>query len=530
MSSTAARPGFFARAARVLRPGHEHSAYSATLLLIVAQIASRGMGYLREAYVAWAFGAGGRTDAFYAAFQLPDLLYYFVAGTAISSTFVPIYTRYIAEGREQDADRVLSVILTTVLAVFSAAVVLAEIFAPVLVHAFFPGYDAEKLALCVRLTRILLPMQLFFFVGGIFSAVLLARRQFLVPAITPIIYTLGIILGGVLLSSRVGMAGLAIGAVAGAFAGPFLINAIGAARTGVRVRPQFDLRNEGFREWLRISIPLMLGVSLGTADEWIMRWFASHDEGAITLLSYAKRLFNFPYGVLGLAIGTASMTFFSRLFSEKKLADFGRATNAAVYRAAAASFLVSAWLIAAAVPAFDLAMRRGQLTFGHSQQSALYFAIFSASLAFWTAQTLYARAFYATRDTLTPMLAATGLTVASIPLFAVMFRAWGIAGLAIASDVGIAAQTLVLAWLLARRGLVRAGELNWTELGKALLTAAAAAALGIFVARAAPLDGSHLADLKSLALVTTTWGAAVAAGLWLTRSELPRVLLRRSSS
>jgi len=527
MEATAARPGFFARAVRVLRPGHEHSPYSATLLLIVAQIASRLFGYLREAYIASAFGAGRSTDAFYAAFQLPDLLYYFVAGTAISSTFVPIYTRYLAEERHQEAQRVLSIIITVMLTAFAALIVLGEIFASPLVQKFFPGFGGAELQLCVRLTRILLPMQLFFYVGGILSAVLLSKRLFLIPAVTPIIYTLGIIAGGVLLSARFGITALAVGAVAGAFLGPFLINAIGASRTGVRVRPSFDIRDPGFREWVRIAVPLMLGVSLGSADEWIMRWFASHDAGAITLLNYAKRLFNVPYGVLGLAIAAASMTFFSRLFSEKRLEEFGRTTNASIYRAAAASFLVSAWLVAAALPAFDLAMRRGRLTFADSQQSALYFAIFSASLAFWTAQTLYARAFYSTRDTLTPMLAATALTAATLPLFVVLFRTLGVAGLALASDIGIAAQTVVLAWLLARRQLVPVSGLNWGELAKALATAAGAGTLGIFVARAVPLDGSRLADLKSLALVTVTWGAAVAAGLWITRSELPRVLLRR---
>ena len=95
---------------------------------------------------------------------------------------------------------------------------------------------------------------------------------------------------------------------------------------------------------------------------------------------------------------------------------------------------------------------------------------------------------------------------------------------------GIAAQTLVLGWLLARRGLVPTSTMKWAELAKALLVAAIAALLGVLVARVVPLDGSRIADVESLALVTLTWGAAVAGGLWLTRSELPRVLMARKPS
>ena len=101
---------------------------------------------------------------------------------------------------------------------------LAEIFAPLVHHWWFDGFDAEKAALCVQLTRILLPAQLFFFAGGVFGAVLLVRKQFSVQAVAPLIYNLGTIVGGVLLVKRIGVSSLAIGTVAGAFFGPFLLN------------------------------------------------------------------------------------------------------------------------------------------------------------------------------------------------------------------------------------------------------------------------------------------------------------------
>src|SRR5207248_2658681 len=194
--SMAMRAGVLRRVFRNLSPSHQHTALGATILLIGTQLLSRLIGYLREAYIAYAFGAGAQTDAYVAAFQLPDYLYYIVAGGAASITFVSIYTRYLAEDRERDADRVFSTVLTAMVLVLGALIIVGEIFTWQIDRWIFPGFSAEQLRLCVRLTRILLPMQLFFYVGGVVSAVLLSHRLFLIPALAPIFYTLSIIAGG----------------------------------------------------------------------------------------------------------------------------------------------------------------------------------------------------------------------------------------------------------------------------------------------------------------------------------------------
>src|SRR5260370_10029017 len=165
--------------------------------------------------------------------------------------------------------------------------------------------------------------------------------MFLLPALGGIFYNVFIILGGVLLASRFGIASLAYGALAGGIVGPFLINAIGARRAGMRYQPSFEISNPGFREWVRLSIPLMLGVSLVAADEWIMRYFASGLAGDITRLNYAKRLFAVPIAVLGQASAQASLPFFARLFGERKKTDFAGIGNTSGHPAAAASRLPS---------------------------------------------------------------------------------------------------------------------------------------------------------------------------------------------
>jgi putative peptidoglycan lipid II flippase len=519
---------------RFFRPSHQHSAFSATLLLISAVMASRVIGYARDAYIAWAYGAGGATDAYVAAFTLPDFLNYIVAGGAASITFISIYTRFLAEKRYEDAQKTFSIIITVMTAVMIVGTIVMEIFTPQFVRWFVKGFSPDKVDLCVHLTRILLPAQIFFYVGGVVAAVLLSHRLFLFPAFGPLLYNVFIILGGVVGGHRFGIASLAYGALIGSLAGPFLASVIGAAKIGTGYRPSFDVSNPAFREWVKLSVPLMLGFSLVTVDDWILRHYASSGVGDITRLTFAKRLFAVPIAVLGQATGQASLPFFARLFNEKKLQEFADTVNDSVYRVSAASLLATGWMMVAALPLIDLVYRRGKFSFADTQTSAIYFFWFSLSLVLWSAQGLYARAFYAAGDTLTPMTAVTLITIASLPIYAFLFHTFGVIGLAWASDIGIGINLIALAALLNYRGLVPLGGLRWKELGKAILVAIVAGVISFEVSKALPLTGvghgSRLSDVLQLALVSITWAAAAAAGLWLLKSELPRELRRRRAA
>ncbi|HUB01976.1 MAG TPA: murein biosynthesis integral membrane protein MurJ [Terriglobales bacterium] len=515
------------RLLRFFRPSHQHTALSATLLLMSTITLSRVIGYVREAYIAYAFGAGQQTDAYVAAFTLPDWLNYIVAGGSAAITFIAIYTRFVAENRKEEAQKTFSIVITVMTTVLVIGTIIAEIFTPQFTGWMFHGFNPRQLDLCIHLTRILLPAQIFFYVGGVVSAVLLSHRLFLFPAFGPLLYNVFIIGGGVIGGRQFGIASLAYGALVGSVVGPFLINAIGAAQIGTGYRPSFDIKNPAFREWVRLSIPLMLGVSLVAADDWILRYFASSGIGDIARLNFAKRLFAVPIAILGQAAGQASLPFFTRLYGEKKFEEFAATVNASVYRITAASLLMTGGMVAMALPVVDLVYRRGSFTFADSQSTALYFLWFSLSLAMWSSQALYARAFYASGNTLTPMVASSLITIASLPMYKLLFHTFSVTGLAVASDLGIAANTIVIALLLHIRGMVPLGGLNWKELGKSALTGAVSAVLSYEVIKGVALNGSRKGDLMAVALGSLTWAAAVAAGLWLLRSELPGDLRRK---
>ena len=521
----------------MLRPSHAHTAFTATLLLMASTFLSRIIGLVRVKYIVWLFGRGMEADALNAAFVLPDILV--LSGRRRCFHHLCHHPYPLSRnGAGGGGSRYLWVILTTMYLVLGGAIVLAELVAPWFIHWMFPGFGAEKAALCVMLTRILLPAQLCFFAGGVFGAVLLVRKQFSVQAVAPLIYGLGTIVGGLLLVRRIGVSSLAIGTVAGAFLGPFLLNWIFARRAGARYQPILDWHDQVLRDWVRLSLPLMAGISLVTADNWIIAHFASTTSGAVSLMSYAKQLFTAPMAVLAQAAGAASMPFFASLWSQQRRYEFPVGVADSVSRVAALGLLAASGMLALGQPMIDLVYTGGRFSAVDSRQCAAYFAVFSISLFLWSAQAIYARAFYAAQNTFVPMAAATIVTVVSLPIYAAFYHWQGAMGLAVASDIGIALQTGTIAVLLHNRHMVSLASLDFAELGRCLLAALASGVLAWMVIWGIGGLLDYLvhpqvnAQLRWIDLGQIVAGAAVWLGvaLWVLEkagSALPRVMIRR---
>jgi putative peptidoglycan lipid II flippase len=508
------------------------------VVLMASAFLSRIIGLVRVKYIVWLFGKGVEADAFNAAFVLPDMISYFLVGGAASITFVTILTHYREQGREEEGERSLSVILTTMYLVLGTAIVLAEIFAPWYVHWWFDGFDAQKAAMCVSLTRILLPAQLCFFAGGVFGAVLLVRKQFSVQAVTPLIYGLGTIVGGLLLQGRIGVSSLAIGTVAGAFFGPLLLNAIFARRAGTHYRVILDWRDEGLREWVRLSLPLMAGVSLVTADGWIIGHFASKIGGGVSLMSYAKQLFSAPMAMLAQAAGAASMPFFASMWSQQKRYEFAVGVADSVSRVTSLGLLAASGMVALGQPMIDLVFTGGRFSHADAALCSTYFAVFSVSMFLWSAQAIYARAFYAAGNTFVPMVAGTAVTIVSLPVYYVLYHLCGAVGLAIASNIGIALQTVTIALLLHRRHMVSLASLDYEEMARCVLAALAGSfavwlvvwAIRELIARVAGASlqaQTRWIDVAVLLAGTAVWLVTIKIVLEKTGSALPRVALKR---
>lgn len=493
---------------------------------MVSNLLSGLLGLVRTKYISHIFGAGAATDAYNAAFQLPDMISYFLVGGVGSATLVTMLTRFREAGDQEGEDRTLSAVLNAMLIVLVAAVVVAELAAPAYVHSFFPRFDEQRMRLCVNLTRLLLPAQIFFFTGGVFNARLLARKIFLYQAVSPLIYTLGIIFGAVAWSGKIGVYSLPAGVLLGVVLGPGLLTAIGAFRNGLHYTPVFSLRHPAFREWLRLNLPLMLGFTLGMADKWILSYFASADLGGISRLTVAKSTFNAPLQVIGAAAGAASLPFFASLYAQKREYDFSASVARSVSRLMAVGAIVAAWMIALAPWVLDL-YRGGSFARTDAAETAQYFVIFSVTLGIWSAQGIYARAFYAAGNARTPLIAGTIVTLLSLPVYWGLFHTLGTKGLSLASDLGMLTYTVVLAVLLHTKRLVSLAHLEWGEFARAAAAAVAAYAVTWLVVRRFGAATTHGRDVLVIAVGSVIWGVVIAGVLVASGSKLPKQLLKR---
>ena len=457
----------------------------AALIMTGSVALSRVVGYLRDAIIAARHGATAQTDAYFASFTLPDLMNYMVAGGALSITFIPIFSAHLSRGREEDGWETFSLVATTIGVFLTGAVILGEIYTEGLVRWLVPEFSPEQIAVTAHLTRIVLPAQLAFYWGGLIQATILSRERFAPVALVPLVYNCCIILGGLVLGPLVGIAGFSWGALAGAVLGAFALP-LYVQRRHLRYRFVFSLRDPRLLEFVRLSLPVMLGFSLVTVDEWVSRYFGSGlAHGTISWLNNARRLMLVPIAVLGQAAGQATLPFLARLFAEGRREEMDQVFRRALSIVLFATLAAAAWMALLALPVVRLAFEHGAYTAQDSARTAQMLVLFAVGIPAWAAQAIAARAFYAMKNTLTPMLVSTGAVVATLPLYRWLSGEMAHEGLALSTSAGMMATAVATLWALRRSArFLRVGALLASSARAAVAVAVAAAttwAIGLAV-------------------------------------------------
>ncbi|HEY5657809.1 MAG TPA: murein biosynthesis integral membrane protein MurJ [Myxococcota bacterium] len=455
------------------------------ILLAASVLLSRVLGYLRDAVLAWRIGASVEADAYFAAFMLPDLLNHFLAGGALTIAFIPFYTKVRSGSGQEAAERFLSVILGTLGALTVLVTVLLWVCADALVALQFPRFTPEAQALTARLTRILLPAQIFFVMGGVIRGALMAHGRFATQALAPILYNLGIIVGGVALGGLMGAEGFAWGALAGAVVGPFLAPLLEAARAGEpRIRLRVAPFDRAFLRYLVLALPLILGVSLLTVDEWYDRWFgALFAPGTVAHLTYARRLMLLPVGIVGQAIATAALPLLSHLWSEGRREEMNRTLLETLRVGLGLALFATGAFFVFADPLVTLLYERGRFAAEDTVRVVALLRIFAFAIPAWIVQQIAVRSFYARGDTWRPMLLATGIAAPAAALYWLLGIRYGPRGLAAAGVIGMSASALATL-LLAKR---LHGSPPLRPLFSALLRTTGATVFAAFVAQVGAL-------------------------------------------
>jgi len=489
------------------------------LALVIGQV----IGLVRSILVARAFGAGPELDAFFAANRVPDTIFALLAGGALSSAFIPTFTAFLSKDDKRSAWRLASAVANLLVLILTLLAGLAAIFAPQIVrYALASGFsskDPALVTLTVNLLRIQLVAAVFFGLGGLAMGILNSHQIFLIPALTPSMYQLGLIFGILVLSPRMGIYGLAYGVVIGAAL--YLLLQI---PTLLKQRGSYTLtlglNNPAVGEVIQLMGPRLLGVAVVYLNFWVNTWLASFmPEGSVTGISFGFALMLMGQVTIAQSIATAAMPTFATQYALGKMDEIRLSLAATLRGVLLLSLPASLGLILLRTPIITAIYQHGNFDASSTQLVAWALLWYAVGLVGHSLLEVLARAFYAMHDTKTPVLvgaAAMSLNVALSFTFSEMFTRLGWmphGGLALANSLATALEAATLLVLMRKRLKGIEGRQVARGFGLfALMTLVMSLALGAWMQFAGPYP-AWLTSLGGVAVGGVVYGL----GIWALR-------------
>lgn len=393
----------------------------AASIVVVAFIASRLLGVVRDAVINYYFDIDSiGANAYFIASRFPETIFYIIAGGALGSAFIPTFSAYFVRNDEPGGWRLFSAVSNLVVITTTVVAGLTAVFAPQILRLFYPDLLASEPgieAAAVPLMRVMLISPVIFGVSGVMMSALNARQHFLLPAVAPIVYNLGIIFGAVLFAPDV--MGLAYGTVGGAL-GHLLIQLPALRQKKAHYSPIVSVSDPGVRQVIRLMAPRVLGLSFGQLNHLLMQFLAqSMPIGSIPALGLAWRIMIMPQGIIGQALGIAAFPTFSTLAAQGSLAEMRRILAGTLRLIAFLSLPATVLLVILRRPIVSVLFERGQFGAESTTLLAWVLLFYSFSLLGLAAIEIISRAFYALEDTVTPVV------VGALQLGAMwLFGAW----------------------------------------------------------------------------------------------------------
>jgi putative peptidoglycan lipid II flippase len=493
--------------------GSQRRVARAASVVMAAFALSGVLGLVRQVVIGAQFGTSADLDAYQAAARVSELVFMVLVGGALGSAFIPTFTRHLVAGSKRAAWRLASAVLNLAVCGLTVLSLLISLFAPFLVRTVIaPGFPADQQALTVHLLRLLLVAPAVFGASAVAMAVLNAYQHFLLPSLAPSVYNVSLIGGALLLGERMGVEGLAIGSVVGAFL-HLLVQVPALVRRGARYSASLGLTSQDVREVARLMVPRVVGASITQVNFVVNNSLASAmGEGAVSAINYAWLLMLLPQGIFAQAVATAAFPTFADQEARGERAEM-RSTLAATLRGIfLCSVPASVGLIVLGRPLVGLLFERGAFEAGSTEAVAWALVLYAVGLVGHAGVEIAARAFYALRDTFTPVWVGGVAVAVNIALSLALppfFEGVGWpahAGLALASSLAALAQ---LGGLLS---LLR-GRLGGLE-GRAILSSLARTVLAALGMGLLLLGWRTALQGRSLLLIGAG-GVAVGGGAYL---------------
>ena len=460
---TPAKPG-----SRTADSKHESLVRSAGVVS-AAVFLSRITGLIREIALARLFGAGQVYDAFLLGFRIPNLTRDLFAEGALSSAFVPIFTKYLSTKGKQEAAELSNLVATALLLVVGVLCVLGMIFSPALVSMLAPGFAAVpgKFELAVKLTRIMFPFLLLVALAAQAMGILNACNQFGVPALSSTFFNIGSLGFGLVLGYLVGprigfspIEGMAYGVVLGG-AWQLFWQMPSLLRLGFAFRPRFNLSHPGLRNILKLMGPAIVGNASVQVNVMVNTNFASSItdaaghviNGPVSWLGYAFRFMQLPLGLFGVAIASATLPSASRSAASGDMNEFRNTLGRSLGTIFLLTIPSSVGLAVLGDSMIAAVYQGGRFRAYDTHQTALALSCYSIGLAGYAAIKVLAPAFYALNDARTPMLVSLASILINVIAASSMvkFAGLGHAGLALSTSLVALFSSITLFEVLRRR-------------------------------------------------------------------------------
>lgn len=488
----------------------------AATVVMALFIASRALGLLREVVIARQFGVSAEMDAYLAAFRLPDFLFYVVAGGALGSAFIPTFTGYLARQDMPGAWRLASAVINWVLLILSLLGGIAAAFAPWITQQLYADFSPAQQVLTAELMCWMLVSTVIFGVSGVLMGILNARRHFLLPALAPVVYNMAIILGAWLLGPSWGVRGLTAGVVLGA-AGHLLVQLPGLvwSKQPMRYRLVLPLGDAGVREVGRLMAPRVLGLAAVQLNFVVNTVLASSlAVGSVTALNYGWIIMLLPQGIISQSVATALFPTLATLAASGERAEMRRVFGLTLRSILFLILPAAVGLILLAEPMVRILLQRGAFDELSTQRTAWALSLFSLGLVGHAVVEIAARAFYALKNTKTPVGIGILAMVVNIALSIGLMRLFTWldwlphGGLALANAIAVTLEMAILLLLLwPLLGGLSAGGLASSLMKLGLATGGMALAL-LAVKPFLPARPAWAAGLLGMAL-----GGAIYVGL-----------------
>jgi len=485
---------------------HERQVVGALGSIGLATLASRVLGFVRDMVVALVFGAGPVTDAFFVAFRIPNILRRLLAEGALSTAVIPVFTEYAMNRPRDELIRMLRAVLSVALLALGVATVIGVLAAPWLLAVIAPGFtDPAQRGLAVVLTRVMFPYLLLVGAAAFAMGVLNSQGRFFAAALGPAVLNVGMIVGVVVLARRVDppIMALALGVLLGGV-GQLLVQVPGLKRLGLLVSPSRELRHPALGRVSRLLLPAVFGLAAVQVMVFVNTLLASLlPAGSISFLYYADRVMEFPLGIFGIALASASLPAMSRQAAAGDTRGVATTLNFALRLATYVSAPATVGLVVLSVPITRVLFERGRFSAADTEATAVALVWYAVGLVAFAGARIAAQAFYAIAEPGTAVKLGVLAIAANVLFAAALMRPMGHAGLAAASSLGAYVNLLALLWAARRRFGLLGGRALAASVAR---TAVACVPLGAWCLLA--LGAYHRMDV-----VTT---ARIAAGLTVT--------------